>query len=161
MIARMSKGLRQQEPLAREGVGWHVFEHLADCDVADSRALNRMTPEQRMVFAFNTLRQEVNNGGFAAYFQYQGGDTATYAVEAARQIVGAQWSMLIEDACRAISSPYPEKVEMREGLVKRRAEDPELFSSLDRRLERLERTVPTDDQIDDFVWSHRRAFFIQ
>lgn len=160
MIAPMSHGLRLQEPLAREGVGWDVFEHLADCDMADGRAIGRMTPEQRMVFALNMLRQEANNGGFAAYFVYQGGDTALYAIEAARQIVGTRWSTLIEDACDTVGSPYPTDVEVREQVIKRLSDDPERFSNLNDRLERLERTIPTDDQIDDFIWSHKKAFFV-
>lgn len=156
----VATGLRQQEPLAREGVGWHVFEHLADCEVVDSKAIRRMTPEQRMVFAFNMLRQEVNNGGFEAYFRYQGGDTATYAIEGARRIAGARWSTLIEEACRTMGSSYPADVETREHVVDRLAGGRELLSRLDDRLRRLEKVEPADDRIDNFVWSNGSAFFV-
>jgi hypothetical protein len=160
IIPTMTGSLRQPEPSAREGVGWRVFEHLAKLDLSDSGAVERMTREQRMVFGLNMLRQEVNSDGFDAYFRYQGGNTAAHAAEGAR-IVSPRWSALIDEACRAMGSPYPSDVDSREGVVERvEAQQPELFPSLDDRFYQLEEDEPADERIDGFIWTKKSAFFI-
>jgi len=63
-----------------------VFENLANQEDSDSTAVDQMSHEQRMVFALNMLRQEVNSGSFDAYFRYAGGKTAPQAAEAARSL---------------------------------------------------------------------------
>jgi Domain of unknown function (DUF4375) len=78
----MAADPRQPGPSRSNGVGWYVFEHLAELEATDTNSVEDMTPEQRLVFAFNFLRQEVNSGGFDAYFRYSGGDTAACAQQA-------------------------------------------------------------------------------
>jgi hypothetical protein len=51
IISGMGKRLLQREPLVRDGVTWTVMEHLADLDIQDPSAVQKMTHEQRLAFA--------------------------------------------------------------------------------------------------------------
>lgn len=156
----MTGSLRQPEPVARGGVGWYVFEHLADADIADKRAIERMTHEQQQVFALNMLRSEVASGGFERYFTYTGGNTALLASEASLILTPA-WSALIDDACQPLGHPYPSAHEARYPVVDRLIDEhPDVFSHLDRHLNHLEADESADERIDSFVWSNKAAFFI-
>lgn len=155
----MTNAVLQPEPAERDGAGWVVFEQLMEQEIADPTALERMTHEQRLVFALYYLRQEVNSGGFDAYFRYSGGNTAVLAAEAARN-VSPRWGQLVEDACRPFGSPYPADIDTRERVVESLAQgQPDLFESLDERLYELEAEVPVDDSVDAFIWSSKAAFF--
>jgi hypothetical protein len=156
----MPDTLRQPEPPAREGSGWVVFEHLAAADLSDALAVQQMTDEQRMVFGINMLRQEVNSGGFDRYFRYSGGNTALDAAQGAK-VLGPGWSTLVDEARRAIGSPYPIDTDSRAIAVDILLEDqPELFESFDERLYQIELDDPADERIDAFIWSNKSAFFV-
>ena len=141
----MAADLRQPGPSRSNGVGWYVFEHLAELEATDTNSVEDMTPEQRLVFAFNFLRQEVNSGGFDAYFRYSGGDTTACAQQAARAIVGTRWAALIADACRVVGSPYPQTAEVREKVLDQLADaQRDLLNGLDDRLYALEQDQPPE-----------------
>jgi hypothetical protein len=63
-----------------------------------------MTPEQRQVFAFNLLRQDVDHGGFDFFFRYRGniGLCARLA-----SFASPAWTVLIDEACALMGVPYP------------------------------------------------------
>jgi hypothetical protein len=135
------------------------MEHLADMDIQDPSAIQRMTHEQRLVFAVNKLRQEVHSGGFDSYFRYSGGDTALLAHEAA-EILGPQWVVLVETAIQAMGSPYPSDINERERVVDQLDVDsPQLLGDLDQRWYALEAEQSADEHLDQFIWSHKASFF--
>lgn len=118
-----------------------------------------MTREQRLVFAINLLRQEVNSGGFELYFRYSGGNTGPLALEAAA-LLGPPWVALVRAALHTIGSPYPTDSGPREGVVGRLVEDsPQLLDDLDQRLSDLEVEHPADQLLDRFIWSNKASFF--
>lgn len=130
-----------------------------DQHLKDPAIVQRMTPEQQLVFGLYYLRQEVNSDGFDAYFRYMGGNTAGLAVEGAK-LLSPRWSALIEDACRYLGSPYPLEIGAREQILDRLEEEqPDFLHGLDKRLFALEAEEPVDDKIDAFVWANRSSFF--
>lgn len=151
--------LRQPKPLVRDGVTWTVSEHLQDKYIQDPLAIQRMTHEQRLVFAINSLRQEVHSGGFDSYFRYWAGNTALLALEAA-EILGPQWVAVVATAVQVMGSPYPSDIDERERTVDQLADDsPQLLNDLDRRWYDLEAEQPADERLDQFIWSHKASFF--
>lgn len=155
----MSDGLRQSEPIAEEGVGWKVYHHLADLEIADPTAVERMTAEQRAVFALNTLRTEVGSDGFDGYFRYTYGDTAQSALEATG-LIGKSWTAVVAEACGALGTPYPPSGEDRWDILDHLdSTDSDFFGRLDERLYQLEVDEPADEKLDAFVWKHKSAFF--
>ena len=113
-----------------------------------------------MVFGINLLRQEVNSGGFDRYFRYSGGDTALDAARGAK-ILGPGWATLVQEACRAIGSPYPIGTGSRAVAVDVLVEEqPELLESFDDRFYQVELDDPADERIDAFIWSNKSAFFV-
>jgi Domain of unknown function (DUF4375) len=153
----MEHRLLQPEPPARDGVAWTVFEHLADQDLHDPSAVRKMTHEQRLVFAINMLRQEVQSGGFDRYFRFSGGNSAPHALEAA-DILGPQWAAAVATAVQAMGSPYPSDRDVRERILDQLDAD-QLFDDLDQRWYDLEAEQPADERLDQFVWSHKASFF--
>ena len=153
----MVEPLRQPTPAERAGVGWGVFDHLIVLSNRDRSALERMTPEQQQVLAFNLLRAEVNHGGFDFFFRYRG----SYG-PVARQVSFASpaWAELIGEACDALGFPYPFDEEgFCEALERLEDQDPGLLGRLDQRLYQLEVDEPPDQVIDGFIWSRQPAFF--
>src|SRR5215471_7553814 len=122
---------RQAALSERDGAGWRVFEHLCRLKRSDERAIDWMTPEQRQVFAFNLVRQEVNHGGFDFFFRYRGsvGPCARLA-----SFATPAWAALIDDACALMGAPYPSTTDgFCDVLDQLEAEDPVLLASLDDR----------------------------
>lgn len=94
-----------------------------------------MTPEQRQVFAFNLLRQEVNNGGFDFFFRYRGnlGPCARLA-----SFATPAWAALIDEACTLMGAPYPTStIGFCDALDQLEAENPALLARLDDRFYQL------------------------
>ena len=152
--------LLQPEPATRDGVAWTVFEHLVDKDIQDPSAIQKMTHEQRLVFAINMLRQEVGHGGFDSYFRYTGGNTGLVALDAA-ELLGAPWIALVRAALHALGSPYPRDVHERERVLDQLAgHSPQLLAGLDEQLYELEAEHPADEVLDQFIWSHTPSFFV-
>jgi len=148
----------RQAPLpGRDGAGWRVFEHLCGLESSDDAAIGRMTPEQRQVFAFNLLRQEVNHGGFDSFFRYRGaiGPDARLA-----SFASPAWAALIDEACAVMGMPYPASSGAFGDVLERlETDDPAQLASLDDRFYQLEIDEPPDTLIDGFIWSHKPAFF--
>ncbi|MGH3712101.1 MAG: DMP19 family protein [Micromonosporaceae bacterium] len=138
--------LLQPQPESADGAFWFVFEHLAEADLQDPSAMSKMTPEQRQVFALGMLRQEVNSGGFDAYFRYNGGNTALDAKDAA-PLIGPSWELVITEACNRVGHSYPTDQAVREASVDELTErDPEAFERLDSAFYDLEADRPADDK---------------
>ena len=157
----MIRDLRQPAPPDQAGAGWYVFDHLWRAEVADRRAIDQLTPEQRTVFALNLLRTEVQSGGFDVYFRYAGGNHALDAMAGA-DLLGPAWAALIREACRTMGDPYPTDIDERERVLERmEAEDPEMrvHQDLDLRLYALEADEPADARIDAYIAARRAAFF--
>ncbi|MEV6242241.1 DUF4375 domain-containing protein [Lentzea sp. NPDC051838] len=130
--------MRIPEPTTSHGVAWAVYEHLADEDIKDPRAKERMNREQRLVLAINVLRTEVNADGFDSYFHNEYADLI--AIEAA-QLLGPEWHALVTEA-----------FELREASE-------EFLGQLDEQLYDLEEAHPADEVLDRFVWTHKASFF--
>jgi Domain of unknown function (DUF4375) len=96
---------------------------MADKDVWDVYStlwgLERSTlnDTQRALVAVCDLRQEVNSGGFDAYFRYWGGNSAPDAVEALPSLLGQNWSDLLREAMDLSGPDYPTDVDTREERV--------------------------------------------
>jgi hypothetical protein len=148
---------RQAALSERDGSGWRVFEHLCRLESSDETAIDWMTPEQRELFAFKLLRQEVNHGGFDYFFRYRG-RIGPYARQAS--FARPAWAALIDEACVLMGVPYPSSTDGFCGVLDQlEAEDPAMLARLDDRFYQLEIDEPPDELIDRFIWSHKPAFF--
>lgn len=112
----MTSDLRQPAPPGPSGAGWYVYDHMRSAEIADVRAVEEMTPEQRTVFALNLLRTEVASGGFDTYFRYSGGTHALEAMAGAG-LLGPGWAALVHEACRTMGDPYPTDFDERERVL--------------------------------------------
>jgi hypothetical protein len=99
----------------------------------------QLTPAERVVFCLDGLEREVNNGGFAQFFENSAGDHAMDTIEALKTLGAAQMAALVADAV----SVFPEG---------RPATDRE------RRQEQLARLDPQAkaklDQLDDAFYKY-------
>jgi hypothetical protein len=141
------------QPVA--GAAWGAFERLSDIELQDSSSYLRMLPEQRLLFAIQMLRQEVNSGGFDSYFRYTGGNSAPDAKLAAR-LISPPWELLIAEACGLFGDPYPVDIDVRERAVDE--VDEAGLDRLDQALYSLEVEYPVDQILDRYVWSHPAVF---
>lgn len=157
----MTAPLKQPGPDSSDGVGWYVFDHLIGAATSDPSVLSEMTSEQLAVFAINHLRQEVNSGGFAGYFRYDGGTTALEARSAAHRLLGPGWHLLVTEAVQLFGPDYPVDPTVRETALDAVEDaDPGRLDRLDSALYRLEVDQPPDAALDDFIWANQAAFFV-
>ena len=147
--------LRLPEPTSMTGASWTVFELLANEEERDPTSMARMSDEQRTVFTINMLRQEVNSGGFDSYFLSSSGDTAPIAAKTIG-LLGPRWSELVNDAMALFDQPYPVDPDVRRDRIDTFQDE---LDALDQRLYELESSTEADSKLDDYVASHRSAFF--
>jgi hypothetical protein len=119
---------------------WTFYEALAD----GSR--EALTPLQRGVAAICDLRQEVNSGGFDAYFSYRGGDTVREALTALPVSLGEGWAALLREAMDLLGPTYPADQSQRESLMDG-LELHDAFEALDERFYALEASMDADGRL--------------
>lgn len=105
---------------------------------------------QRDLAAVCDLRQEVNAGGFDAYFRYWGGDSAPVAVRAFASLLGQDWADLLREAMALLGPDYPTDTDTRA----RRLDDlrlDEQFQQLDNRYFALEADVDADARLNEYL----------
>lgn len=115
---------------------WSFYESLG------SGERSRLTQVEQEVAAICDLRQEVNSGGFDAYFRFWGGDTAEVAVSALGRVLGADWADVLSDAMARLGPVYPSAVQEREAALT--AAVSEALHALDERYFALEGSVDAD-----------------
>jgi hypothetical protein len=75
----------------------------------------RQSEKQKVFSAIWVLESEVNNGGFAQYFQNDRGETANFAPTALKRVGANHCAHIVENAIRALtydsSSMSPDKIE--------------------------------------------------
>ena len=102
---------------------------------------------ERLVLAICDLRQEVNAGGFDAYFRHWGGDTADVALAGIGAALGPEWEALLRDAMSVFGPIYPaDDIERREAVLDRDGVADRL-DALDRRFLDLETSVDADGRL--------------
>jgi Domain of unknown function (DUF4375) len=105
---------------------------------------------QRALLAVCDLRQEVNSGGFDAYFRYWGGNTAPDAVKALPTLLGQDWADLLAEAMDLLGPDYPTDVNTREDRLNDRDLDNQL-ESLDARYYDLELSTNADARLNAYL----------
>ncbi len=102
------------------------------------------------VLAVLDLRQEVNSGGFDAYFRYWGGDTAPEALAALPRMLGAAWADLLRDAMALLGPDYPIDTNPRQERLDAAGID-DALDSMDRRFYDLEASIDADSLLTAFL----------
>lgn len=80
---------------------WTFYESIVGLDRSS------LSGTEREIAAICDLRQEVNAGGFDAYFRYTGGDTASEALGALPAVLGQEWADLLTEAMSLFGQSYP------------------------------------------------------
>lgn len=100
-----------------------------------------MTPEQRLVYELNLVRQEVASDGFQGYFD------VTEGLSASRAVAGFE----------LIAPPLARVV--KEALDLNEHQSAPDFDSLDGLFSQLEEQLNVDSLVDAYVANHREGFF--
>ncbi|MEV0795349.1 DUF4375 domain-containing protein [Kribbella sp. NPDC050459] len=113
---------------------------------------NRSAPTaaQRQVLAVCDLRQEVNAGGFDAYFRYWGGDSAAEALAALPELLGQDWANLLREAMELLGDPYPDDPDDRADRIDTGGLD-ETLNALDVRFYALEGSSDADSRLSAYI----------
>lgn len=117
---------------------WDFYEAIA------LKPRTGLTRTEQTVAAICDLRQEINSGGFDAYFRYDWGDTATVALEGIGSILGSEWHSLLAEAVSLLGETYPPDSQTRADLLDELEQDDEL-SALDDRFYALEASTDADE----------------
>ena len=134
---------------------WDFYEGLGD------RSREQLPLWQRGLAAICDLRQEVNAGGFDAYFRYWGGDSAPLALESLSGALGDSWAAVLRETMDLFGEHYPlDQKEREERLDELDLED--ALEDLDGRYLALEASVNADSvsgfQVVDIAGAaHSRA----
>jgi uncharacterized protein DUF4375 len=123
---------------------WDVYSELSE------RQRSTLNEAQRRLVAVCDLRQEVNSGGFDSYFRYRGGDLATDAEPALRQLLGQDWADLLRQAMEVLGPDYPIDQASREAQLDE-CDLADRFEDLDARYYALEATVDADARLNDYL----------
>lgn len=123
---------------------WDLYGELS------ARQRSTLNEAQRGFVAVCDLRQEVNSGGFDSYFRYRGGDSATDAEPALRQLLGQDWADLLRQAMELLGPDYPIDQTSREARLDERDLD-DRFEDLDARYYALEANVDADARLNDYL----------
>jgi Domain of unknown function (DUF4375) len=68
---------------------------------------DRLTPPERVVFCLDALEREVNNGGFAQFFENSAGDHALETIEALRTLGAPRVAGLVTEAVAVFPDGHP------------------------------------------------------
>jgi hypothetical protein len=123
---------------------WVLYEQVGDQD------RSTLTEVQRAALAICDMRQEVNAGGFDAYFRYWGGNTAPEALAALPAALGDQWASLLSDAMQAFGPVYPRDPDARADLIDQ-GDLGDRLNALDTRYYELEGTVDADQRLNVYL----------
>lgn len=123
---------------------WTFYEQAADTDRSS------LTDVQRAALAICDLRQEVNAGGFDAYFRYWGGNTAPEALAALPAALGDEWASLLNEAMQLLGPTYPSDPDTRADLLDQEGLSTRL-DALDTRYYELEGSVDADQRLNTFL----------
>lgn len=123
---------------------WTFYERAADTDRSN------LTDVQRAALAICDLRQEVNAGGFDAYFRYWGGNTAPEALAALPAALGDEWASLLNEAMQVLGPNYPSDPDARAELLDQGDLENRL-NDLDTRYYELEESVDADQRLNAFL----------
>ncbi len=123
---------------------WDFYEQYTE---SDRPALSE---RERQVLAVCDLRQEVNSGGFDAYFRYWGGDTAPTAAAALPQLLGSPWADVLREGMALLGQPYPASADDRAEKLDGDSLD-EVLDDLDRRFYALEGSTNADTRLAEVV----------
>ncbi len=140
-LSRRKADLLQPPPVSVAGAGWYVFEHLAERVIEDPASLNRMSPEQRMVYALNLVRQEVASGGFEGYFDWTNASSVDNAL-AGFELLAPRLGAILQEA-----------------IDLAQLHDEPDFDSLDAEFTLAEAQVTVDSVVDAYVVEHSASFF--
>jgi hypothetical protein len=123
-----------------EARAWAIFERLWDRNPAD------LTPDELLLVAVCSVRQEVNSGGFDSYFRYAYGDTAPSAVDAATAMGSTDLAALISQGISRLGvDPYERDCSVREARI----DDLDLdFEDLDQAFYALEAADDLDARME-------------
>jgi hypothetical protein len=139
---RRKSDLRQPPPASPAGAGWYVFEHLAELVLEDATALERMTPDQRLVYGVNLVRQEVASGGFEGYLDWTNASSVDNAL-AGFELLAPRLGAILQEA-----------------LDLAQLHDEPDFDSLDADFTLVETQLTVDSVVDAYVIEHGTGFFI-
>jgi hypothetical protein len=123
---------------------WEVYIELS------ARQRSTLNEAQRGLVAVCDLRQEVNSGGFDSYFRHRGGDSATDAEPALRQLLGQGWADLLRQAMELLGPDYPIDQASREARLDERDLDDQ-FETLDARYYALEASADADARLSAYL----------
>ncbi len=115
---------------------WSFYESLGSGD------RSHLTNVEQEVAAICDLRQEVNSGGFDAYFRFWGGNTAEAAASAIGRILGNDWADVLLDAMALLGPVYPRTANEREAILSEAVS--EALEVFDARYFDLEASVDAD-----------------
>lgn len=77
----------------------------------------QLTPPERVVFCLDALEREVNNGGFAQFFENSAGDHALETIEALRTLGAPRVGRLVAEAVAVFpDGPAPDRERRRRQL---------------------------------------------
>ncbi len=140
-LSRRKADLLQPPPASVAGAGWYVFEDLAELALEDATAIERMTPDQRLVYALNLVRQEVASGGFEGYFDWTNASSVDSAL-AGFELLAPRMGGILQRA-----------------LDLAQLHDEPDFDSLDAEFSLAETQLMVDSLVDDYVFEHSASFF--
>jgi hypothetical protein len=92
--------------------GWAVYEDLVGQNWAS------LTPAQRALVGFASMRSEVDNGGFDQFFYNSSGDLAVEAMNASRSLHLDNVADLISRAMELLSGGYSSDRTVRQAALK-------------------------------------------
>lgn len=117
---------------------------------AGGHGRDRLSPVQRRVAAICDLRQEINAGGFDAYFRYWGGNTAQEALAAIGKALGPDWAVLLREAILIFGSDYPINADDRLDRLDAPTVQADL-DDIDRRYFELENSLDADGLMSEYL----------
>jgi len=123
---------------------WDFYEQYTESD------RSALSERERQVLAVCDLRQEVNSGGFDAYFRYWGGDTAPTAAAALPQLLGSPWAEVLREGMALLGHPYPASADDRAEKLDGDAVN-EALHDLDRRFYALEGSTDADTRLTEVI----------
>lgn len=139
--------LRQAKPTTASGAGWAVYDYLCVLESKASDLFARMTPEQQVVYAINSVRAEVASGGFNGYFGWTKGETAEKAIEAL-SLFSPQMSEIVREA----TAEWGKNLREDRGVTSD-------FEDLDTRFYGIESSLPLDELVDGYVAENESGLF--